>query len=98
MGVRGRSWAHGVDTSRGRVDCDVVAVAAIPAPASEGARQHKCQVVLDPDAGGFRVVIDDAGRTTIANVWACGDVCGYRGPALAADHGAQVGRNVASST
>jgi sarcosine oxidase subunit alpha len=96
-GVRGRSWAHAVDTMRGRIDCDVVAVAAIPAPASEGARQQKCQVVLDPEAGGFRVVIDEAGRTTVPGVWACGDVCGYRGPALSADHGAYVGAAVASS-
>jgi sarcosine oxidase subunit alpha len=96
-GVRGRSWAHGVDTARGRIDCDVVAVAAIPAPASEGARQQKCGVTLDPDAGGFRVVIDGFGRTTVENVWACGDVCGYLGPALSADHGARVGEAVASS-
>jgi thioredoxin reductase len=96
-GVRGRSWAHGLDTAAGRVDCDLVAVAAIPAPASEGARQQQCQVVLDPDAGGFRVVVDEAGRTTTPGVWACGDVCGYRGPAVAAAHGAHVGANCAAS-
>ena len=79
LGVRGRGWAAGLDTRDGRVECDVVAVAALPAPASEGARQHGCEVVLDADAGGFRIVVDADGRTTTPNVWACGDVTGYMG-------------------
>jgi sarcosine oxidase subunit alpha len=94
-GARGRSWVTALDTSHGRVECDVVAVAAIPAPASEGARQQGCKVVLDPPAGGFRVVVDERGATSAANVWACGDVTGYRGPARAAEHGARVGAVVA---
>jgi pyruvate/2-oxoglutarate dehydrogenase complex dihydrolipoamide dehydrogenase (E3) component len=96
-GTRGRSWVSGLDTSGGKVDCDLVAVAGIPAPASEGPRQQGCRVVLDPAAGGFRVVVDDYGRTTTPGVWACGDVTGYLGPAAAAADGARVGGNVASS-
>jgi sarcosine oxidase subunit alpha len=96
-GVRGRSWVSGVDTKRGRIDCDLVAVAAIPSPASEGARQHGCKVTLDPDAGGFRIVVDEQGRTSTAGVWACGDVTGYLGPQRAAADGARVGANVAAS-
>jgi sarcosine oxidase subunit alpha len=96
-GTRGRSWTSSVDTARGKVECDVVAVAAIPAPASEGARQQGCQVVLDPPVGGFRVVVDKDGRTTTPGVWACGDVTGYLGPAAAAADGARVGANVAAS-
>ena len=84
LGVRGRSWVSGVDTMHGRVECDLVAVAAIPSPASEGARQQGCKVVLDPSAGGFRVVIDDQGRTSSAGVWACGDVTGFGGRCVAA--------------
>ena len=98
-GVRGRSWATGVDSARGRVDCDVVAVAAVPSPASEGARQQGCKVVLDPDAGGFRVVVDDAGRTTRAErvgMWRC------RPASWAArgrrQHGARVGANAAAAS
>ena len=79
LGARGRGWVTGMDTTRGRVDCDLVAVAAIPSPASEGPRQQRCRVVLDPDAGGFRVVVDESGRTSVAGVWACGDVTGYMG-------------------
>ncbi|MBA3392109.1 MAG: (2Fe-2S)-binding protein [Deltaproteobacteria bacterium] len=96
-GVRGRSWTSAVDTADGKYDCDLVAVAAIPAPASEGARQQGCQVVLDPTVGGFKIVVDDLGRTSTPNVWACGDVCGYLGPAASAADGARVGANVAAS-
>lgn len=96
--VRGRGWASSLDASRTKLDCDLVAVAAIPAPASEGARQQGCRVVLDPPAGGFRIVVDAEGRTTTPGVWACGDVCGYLGPAAAAADGARVGANVAASS
>jgi sarcosine oxidase subunit alpha len=94
-GTSGRGWSSSVHTARGKLDCDIVAVAAIPAPASEGPRQQGCQVVLDPDVGGFRVVVDDHGRTTTPNVWACGDVTGYVGPEAAAIDGARIGANVA---
>jgi len=97
-GTRGRSWVSALDTPTGKVECDLVAVAAIPAPASEGPRQHGCRVVLDPAAGGFRVVVDEHGRTSTPGVWACGDVTGYLGPAPAADDGARVGKNVVTST
>ena len=90
--ARGRSWVTAVECgSRRRIDCDVVAVAALPAPASEGARQQGCQVVLDPARGGFRVVVDRDGHASAPGVLACGDVCGYVGPAAAARMGAQAG-------
>lgn len=93
-GTRGRGWTTGVDTTTGRIDCDIVAVAALPAPASEGARQQGCSVVLDAAGGGFRIVVDEHGRTTAPNVWACGDVTGYVGTGAAAQHGARVGERV----
>jgi sarcosine oxidase subunit alpha len=96
FGARGRSWVSGVDTARGRVDCDLVAVAAIPSPASEGPRQQKCKVELDPDAGGFKVLVDESGRTSTPHVWACGDVTGFMGTVRAAAHGEHVGTNVAA--
>jgi len=97
FGARGRSWVSGIDTTQGRIDCDLVAVAAIPSPASEGPRQQGCKVVLDPDAGGFRVVVDEHGKTSTQGVWAAGDVTGYMGPQRAAADGARVGANVAAS-
>jgi sarcosine oxidase subunit alpha len=93
-GTRGRGWTTSVDTRRGKIDCDVVAVAATPAPASEGARQQGCKVVLDANAGGFRIVVDERGRTTTPGVWACGDVTGYLGPTGAAADGARVAAHV----
>jgi sarcosine oxidase subunit alpha len=96
LGARGRSWVSGVDTARGRVDCDLVAVAAIPSPASEGARQQGCKVLLDPELGGFKIVVDDRGHTTADHAWACGDVTGYMGPQRAAADGTRVGANVAA--
>ncbi len=98
ISVKGRSWVSGVVTMTQKLDCDIIAVAAIPAPASEGPRQQGCKVVLDPPAGGFKVVVDELGRTSSPNVWACGDVCGYVGPAAAAADGARVGANVLGST
>jgi sarcosine oxidase subunit alpha len=96
-GTRGRSWVSSVDTKHGKIDCDLVAVAATPAPASEGPRQQGCRVVLDAEAGGFRVVVDERGQTTVPGVWACGDVAGYVGPAAAAEQGARIGASVAAS-
>ncbi|MBL0217311.1 MAG: (2Fe-2S)-binding protein [Myxococcales bacterium] len=93
-GTRGRSWASAVDTRRGKLDCDLIAVAATPAPASEGPRQQGCAVVLDEAAGGFRVAVNDLGQTSTPNVWACGDVTGYRGPTAAAADGARVAAQV----
>ncbi len=94
LGVRGRGWASGLDTRDGRVDCDLVAVAALPAPASEGARQQACEVQLDAAGGGYRIVVDPDGRTTTPNVWACGDVTGYMGPARAAQDGDRIAANL----
>jgi len=97
-GTRGRGWVTAVETPGGLVDCDLVAVAATPSPASEGARQMGCKVVLDPDAGGFKVVTDASGRTTSPNnVWACGDVTGYRGTESSAVDGERVGGNVVAA-
>ena len=94
IGTRGRGWTTAVDTIHGKIDCDLVAVAGTPAPASEGPRQQGCRVVLDEAAGGFRVVVDENGRTTTPNVWACGDVVGYLGPTGSANDGARIGANV----
>ena len=79
------------------IEAGLVAVAATPAPASEGARQHGCAVELSPSRGGYRVIVDGDGRTTVAGVWACGDVTGYMGPELALVHGAHVGAAVVAT-
>jgi sarcosine oxidase subunit alpha len=95
LGAYGRTWVTGLQVDYGgkrrRVDCDLVAVSATPAPATEGLRQHGCEVALDPDGGGFAAVVDGDGRTTAAEVFACGDVTGFVGPRRAAEAGARIG-------
>lgn len=96
VGARGRGWVTGVvvEDARGkrtRHDCDLIAVSATPAPATEALRQHGCAVELRPAAGGFAAVVDADGHTSVGDVLACGDVCGFVGPVAAAEHGARVG-------
>jgi sarcosine oxidase subunit alpha len=77
-------------------NCDAVAVAGLPAPASEAARTHGARVVLDPAEGGFAVIVDGDGHTSAPQVVACGDVTGYQGPHAAAEEGAHVGATAAA--
>ena len=82
--AHGQKWVDGIDyvDLRGRVKrakCDLVAVAAMPQPASELPRQHGARVLLAEDQGGFAVVCDRLGRTTATKVYACGDVTGFAG-------------------
>lgn len=96
--AKGRGWVSSLELSdRRKIECDVVAVAALPSPASDGPRQHGCAVRLDPARGGFAVQVDDDGRTTAAGVWACGDVCGFLGPSRAAAIGESVGTRAAAA-
>jgi sarcosine oxidase subunit alpha len=100
-GARGRVWVKalevaGEDGEVRRVPCSLVAVAAPPSPASEAARQHGCEVDLRPEAGGFAVVADGDGHTSVAGVLACGDVCGATTAELAAAAGGRAGRAAAA--
>lgn len=107
LGVRGRSWINAVDIEvvrssdeppeTQRVECDLVAVCATPAPASETPRQHGCEVEFVPRSGGFIIKTDESGHTNVADVLACGDVCGYVGPVRAAQIGERVGRQAVAS-
>ncbi len=94
-GARGRNWVTAVEVTgpdgKSRIDCDAVAVSATPSPATEAPRQHGCKVELSPAAGGFACIVDGDGHTSVADVLACGDVCGYAGPEAAAAAGARVG-------
>jgi sarcosine oxidase, subunit alpha len=94
--ARGRTWIDGVDVvdangRNRRIPCDALAVATTPSPASDAPRSHGTATRLDPAAGGFAVVVDEDGRTSVPGVLACGDVTGYVGPERAAAHGARVG-------
>ena len=100
IGARGREWVSALEVrgDRGtrRIPCDVIAVAAPPAPASEAPRQHGCRVTLVPEAGGFAVEVDADGRTSVEGVLACGGVCGPTSPARATEAGERAGRAAAT--
>ncbi len=62
LGARGTQAVRAIEIERGGVtretkvlSADLVAVAALPAPASELARQHGAEVAFDPARGGFAV-------------------------------------------
>jgi sarcosine oxidase, subunit alpha len=85
---------RGVGDAERRIRADVVAVAAMPAPASELARQHGAAAPFDQRRGGFAVVVDSDGRTSATGVSACGDATGYLGPIAAAASGTTAGRAI----
>ena len=102
-GVRGIQAVRAVEIesagkARGTrvVAADLVAVAALPAPASELARQHGAEVAFDPARGGFAVVVDARFRTRAPDVYACGDVTGFAGADAAARAGDAAGRAIAA--
>ncbi len=71
---------------------DLIAVAALPAPASELPRQHGARVTFDAARGGFVAVVDARHATDVEGVFACGDVTGFVGTAAAERAGAAAGR------
>ena len=71
--IGGSGRVEHVVTERGRIECDVVALAAPPAPVAELARQAGARVRWNGE--GFPVERDEHGRcvtTTRFTVWACG--------------------------
>jgi sarcosine oxidase subunit alpha len=98
VAAHGHSWVRSVETSkRKKLKCDLVAVAALPAPASELPRQHGVAVAFEDKRGGFHCRVDDDGRSEVAHVFACGDVTGFGGIDDAVSAGARCGRAVVAS-
>lgn len=79
------------------IKCDLLAVAALPAPATELVREHGAKVAWASAVGGFHAVTDAHGRTTASDVWACGDVAGFVGTEAARESGARVGAAIIGS-
>jgi sarcosine oxidase subunit alpha len=94
VAAHGHTWVRAVEVEekqrRRRIRCDLVAVAALPAPASELPRQHGARVELREPAGGFACLVDEGGHSSAPSVLAVGDVTGFMGPERAAEKGANV--------
>jgi sarcosine oxidase subunit alpha len=92
--AHGHSWVKAVDVETNgksrRIKCDLVAVAALPAPASDLPRQHGVTVENRAEGGGFACRVDAEKSTNVRAIFACGDVTGFMGPERAAADGAQV--------
>jgi sarcosine oxidase subunit alpha len=86
--------ADGRDVS---VDCDLVAIAAEPAPVFDLARQAGAFVRWDEGLGTFRVAVSATGETSIHGVFACGEVTGPCSAADAAMQGERAGQQAARS-
>jgi sarcosine oxidase subunit alpha len=103
LSAKGYGWVRGVEVQAAdakkskTLPCDLVAVAALPAPASELPREHGVAVELKPERGGFACLVNGDGRTANPAVFCCGDVTGFMGPAEAAAHGARVGSAAAGA-
>ncbi len=102
VAAHGRGWVRSLEVADGsttrKIACDLVAVAARPAPASELLRMHGAAVAFSDEGGGFICRTDEeTGATDIGGVFAAGDVCGARDPVAAAADGARIGAAVAQS-
>ena len=98
VAAHGHGWVRAVETTRRKkIKCDLVAVAALPAPASELPRQHGVAVAFCDAKGGFHCRVDDDGRAEVPHVFACGDVTGFGGIDDAVSAGARCGRAVVQS-
>ncbi len=91
------AMAHIDQLPRLRLTRDVLAVAAVPAPASELPRQHGAEVKLDLQKGGFAVTVDGDFLTTVPSAFAAGDVTGYKGADAAEAEGRAAGQSAIGS-
>jgi len=90
--ARGRARVSGLALADGRrVVCDTVAVATIPAPACELAREAGAGVAFDPGLGAFAVRANPDGATGVPDLWAAGEATGACSAAEAALAGRRAG-------
>jgi sarcosine oxidase subunit alpha len=100
--VRGGDAVEGLRL-RGSKDivCRLVAVAATPSPASDLAAQAGAR--LRWDGSGYPVIREESGRCgrfgrdDRTQLWAIGDIAGYKGPEGAALDGERIGKQIATT-
>jgi sarcosine oxidase subunit alpha len=89
--VAGRGRVRALVLAGGRLDCDTVAVATPPAPATELGRALGAAVRLDPVLGAFALVAAGDGTTGVPGLLAAGEVTGAADAARAAEAGRRAG-------
>lgn len=88
----GRGRVRALERDGGdRVPCDLVAVVAPPAPATELARHLGASAPFEAGCGAFAVAVDGAGRTGVPGLFAAGEVTGAMEAARAAEAGRRAG-------
>lgn len=89
----GHSSLRGVVLStRERIACDSLVVAAGESPRPELLQQAGCTLVWDAEAGGLVPRADASGATSVAGVFAAGNSARLMSAAEAFEHGRKVGR------
>jgi len=85
--AHGLQRVTGVTTSKGRVDCDAIALCATVSPSFELARAGGARVVWDVRHKVFVVEADASGRTANPNLFVAGEQRGPMSAAAAAEAG-----------
>jgi thioredoxin reductase len=72
-------WAPRVGAPETVIDADSVCLGHGLTPSVDGCRLAGADVAYRPKLGGWVPVVDGDGRTSVPNLWACGDGAGIRG-------------------
>jgi sarcosine oxidase subunit alpha len=97
--AHGRTWVHGLSyrersERERRVDCDAVVISLPPSPAFELLRQSGVKVSWRPELGTFAPEADADGRTSVAGIWAAGDLVRPGTATDAAESGRRAARRI----
>jgi thioredoxin reductase len=76
------------------VDCDSIVVSLRPTPAFELLRQAGVKIAYRPELGTFAPEVQPEGRTTVAGIWAAGDLVKPGSAAEATESGRRAGREM----
>ena len=97
--AHGRTWVHGLSYRDAggrerRVSCDAVVISLPPSPAFELLRQAGVKISFRPELGTFAPEVEPDGRTTVAGIWAAGDLVRPGTAAEAAESGRRAARGI----
>jgi thioredoxin reductase len=76
-------WSPVASNPAESFEVDAVCLGHGLSPAIEATRMLDCRHIYDETTGGWQVETDEAGRTSVAGIYACGDGAGILGAAAA---------------